>query len=344
MMSTALLLVGAQLNMFEPEPVYQAEAVRQVLRELLQRARDAGVPVIFVQNCGGPGEPDEPGTPGWAIHPDLAPNEQEAVVMKTTPDSFYQTALSGLLVEQAAQRLVVAGMQTELCIDTAVRRAFSLGYEVALVADGHSTYDAAGVTAAQIIAHHNGVLRAFAAVTAAAQIDLEAPPVFTLDERLGPVDLAAIRAGLAEVESYERWLIDGDANPFWQETHPTRVTEALRRLWEPQFRPHEKPAPVAGWEMGLARAFIQPLSHIPGFVRRTAVQSVAQAIGHLLQSPTNPFAPQIRQLSHGLWSYDARDFRLIYMPRTVQDSHGRERKYVFLIWLAPALPQKNPFA
>jgi hypothetical protein len=28
----------------------------------------------------------------------------------------------------------------------------------------------------------------------------------------------------------------------------------------------------------------------------------------------------------------------------VQDRHGRERKYVFLIWLAPALPQKNPFA
>jgi nicotinamidase-related amidase len=341
-MSTTLLLIDAQMNMFEPEPVYQAKAVQQVLRELLQRARAAAVPVIFVQNCGGPGEPDEPGTPGWAIHPDLTPNEQEAVVTKTTPDSFYQTALPGLLVEQAAQRLVVAGMQTEWCIDTAVRRAFSLGYEVVLAADGHSTYDSA-VTAAQIVAHHNGVLRAFATVAAAAGIDLEAPPAFTLDEPLEPVDLAAIRAGLAEVDVYERWLSHGDATPFWQETHPTRVTEALRRLWEPQFRPREKPAPVAGWEMGVARAFIQPLSHIPGFVRRAAVQSVSQAIGHLLQSPTNPFAPQIRQLSHGLWSYDARDFRLIYMPRTAHDSSGRERKYVFLIWLAPALPQKNPF-
>jgi nicotinamidase-related amidase len=342
-MSTALLLIDVQLNMFEPQAVYQAEAVRQVLGTLLRRGRAAGVPIVFVQHYGGPGAPDEPGTPGWAIHPDLAPKEQEEVVAKTTPDAFYQTTLAGLLLQHAVKRLVIAGMQTEWCIDTTVRRAFSQGYEVFLAADGHSTYDGV-VTAAQIVAHHNGVLRAFATVTPAADIDLGAPPAFSLDEPLEPVDLAAIQAGLAEVEEYERWLAHGKGSPFWQETHPTRVTEALRRLWEPQFQPDEKPAPLAGWEMGLARPFIQPLSHIPGFVRRAAVKSVSQAIGHLLQSPTNPFAPQIRKLSHGLWSYDAREFRLIYMPRTVQDSHGRERKYVFLIWLAPALPQKNPFA
>jgi nicotinamidase-related amidase len=342
-MPTALLLIDAQRRRFDAEPVYEGDAVRQALQALLQRGRAAGVPVIFIQHSGGPGESLEPGTSGWAIHPDLAPSDREAIITKTTPDVFHLTRLTGLLIEHAVKRLVIAGTLTEGSIDTAVRRAFSLGYEVVLAADGHSTYDGA-LAAAKIIEHHNRVLAAFAAVVPAAEIMLEAPPVFSLDEPLEPVDLAAIQAGLAEVEEYERWLARGEGSPFWQETHPTRVTEALRRLWEPQFQPDEKPAPPAGWEMGLARPFIQPLSHIPGFVRRAAVKSVSQAIGHLLQSPTNPFAPQIRKLSHGLWSYDARDFRLIYMPRTVQDRHGRERKYVFLIWLAPALPQKNPFA
>ena len=45
-MDTALLLIDAQVNMFEPEPVYQAAEVLATLRELLDRARAAAAPVI----------------------------------------------------------------------------------------------------------------------------------------------------------------------------------------------------------------------------------------------------------------------------------------------------------
>jgi nicotinamidase-related amidase len=55
-------------------------------------------------------------------------------------------------------KLVVVGLQTEYCVDTTCRRAYGLGYEVILVRDAHSTWDMGGMSASQIIDHHNNVL------------------------------------------------------------------------------------------------------------------------------------------------------------------------------------------
>jgi len=57
--------------------------------------------------------------------------------------------------------LIICGLQTDFCVDTTVRRAFTLGYHVTLVADAHSTLDNGVLTAAQIIAHHNATLGNF---------------------------------------------------------------------------------------------------------------------------------------------------------------------------------------
>lgn len=50
------------------------------------------------------------------------------------------------------------GLMTEYCVDTTLRRAFSLGYKIEFVSDGHSTYDSVNLPAAKIIEHHNGAL------------------------------------------------------------------------------------------------------------------------------------------------------------------------------------------
>jgi nicotinamidase-related amidase len=53
---------------------------------------------------------------------------------------------------------VLVGAQTEYCVDTTARRAVSLGYDVVLVADGHTTSDNGLLTRRQIIGHHNQTL------------------------------------------------------------------------------------------------------------------------------------------------------------------------------------------
>lgn len=168
--NTALLIIDAQVDMFEPNPVYGSEQVLTTLESVLAQARQANLPVIFVQHNEAPGEPLEPETSGWYIHPALAPADGERVVQKTTPNSFYQTLLQQKLDELGSTHLIIAGMQTECCIDTTTRAAKSLGYDVTLVADGHSTFDSEVLTAVQIIAHHNDILTSFADVVPAREL------------------------------------------------------------------------------------------------------------------------------------------------------------------------------
>lgn len=158
-MATALLVIDLQRAMFEGgQTPHDGDGVLVRVTGLIARARAEGVPLIFVQHDGGPGDELEHGRPGWEYHPAVAPAAGERVVEKTRCSAFYRTDLDRVLRDQGIERLVVAGMQTEYCIDTTCRAAHDLGYDVVLVADGHSTFDSPAATAAQIVAHHNQTL------------------------------------------------------------------------------------------------------------------------------------------------------------------------------------------
>lgn len=347
-MDTALLIIDAQRNMFEPEPVYQAGKLLTTLETLIHRARAAGVPVIFIRQNGSSGKENAPHSPGWEFHPRLTPLPSEAIVDKHTPDAFYQTELAGLLASQAIRRLIIAGMLTEYCIDATCRRAFGLEYEVTLAADGHSTGSGTlrdSLTAEQVIAHHNRVLQAFADVRPAAEItfDNPPPPAFNLDA-LTAADRSAIRIGLDEWQAYDTWLATGEGNPFWPHTHPSRFADTLKSMWDPTFTTRGRYLDPPRWELGIARAFLRPLENIPPAFRKANLQAVKGAVDHLLQNPRNPLSAQIRPLDDQLWLYDSRDLRLFYVPQVTRDSGGNERHYIFLVWLSPGVPVFNPFA
>ena len=155
--TTALVIIDMQAGMVEELGGDQIPALGRI-RTLLDKARAAGTPVVFVQHDGPPGDSLEPGTPGWRIHPAIAPRESEPVVRKRAADSFYRTRLREQLEALGVSHLVVAGAQTEVCVDTTCRRALSEGYDVTLAGDAHATFDHEDRTAAQIIAYHNEVL------------------------------------------------------------------------------------------------------------------------------------------------------------------------------------------
>jgi nicotinamidase-related amidase len=135
-MTTALLLIDVQRNMFAPpEPVANAEAVSAAIADLLARARAAGAPVVHVRNNGGEQDPDFPGTEGWELAYEVRAGEP--VVDKTVCDSFEGTDLARLLPADTA--LVVAGMQTDWCIRATTLAALQRGHRVTLAAGAHST-------------------------------------------------------------------------------------------------------------------------------------------------------------------------------------------------------------
>lgn len=157
---TALLVIDAQVGQIE-RPVFRGPEVLSRIAALLGRARAAGVPVVYVRHESPAGELFAPGTRGWEIHPSVAPAPGEPVVCKRSADAFHETQLLGLLRGLGARRLVVAGCRTDYCIDATCRRATTLGFDVTLASDAHTTTDNAVLKAAQIIAHHNATLDDF---------------------------------------------------------------------------------------------------------------------------------------------------------------------------------------
>jgi nicotinamidase-related amidase len=151
----ALLVIDMQIALVDMG--YEARAVLGFIGELMGRARRAGVPVIHVQHSHSSYAPLMPGAPGWRIHPAVEPVAGELVIGKTASDAFHGTKLEDELRRLDVRHLVVTGMQTEYCVDTTCRRAISLGFDVTLVADGHTTCDGL-LPAADIIRHHNAVL------------------------------------------------------------------------------------------------------------------------------------------------------------------------------------------
>jgi nicotinamidase-related amidase len=137
---------------------------------LIGRARSQGLPVLFVQHDGQSGYRLETGTPGWEIRPEIAPIAGESVIHKKACDSFFETTLTEELESRQIGKLIVAGCMTQYCVDTTVRRAVSLGYDVTLVSDGHMTTDFGELTYKQIIAHHNALLDGFNAGSHAVRV------------------------------------------------------------------------------------------------------------------------------------------------------------------------------
>lgn len=80
---------------------------------------------------------------------------------KQSCSSFYETSLQAMLNKAGVSHLIVTGCMTEYSIDTACRHVTTLGYDVTLVGDGHTTIDNDLLKAEQIIAHHNRAFNGF---------------------------------------------------------------------------------------------------------------------------------------------------------------------------------------
>ena len=170
---TALLIVDVQNGVLgKTGETYQGEILLSNLAHLIKKAREADVPVIFVQHVE-PGQL-EPNTIEWQIHDRLDPKKNDIKIQKHHPSSFHDTVLLEELRKLGVNKLVIGGLQTEWCIDSTVRHAFSLGFDVTVVEDGHSTTDSPILPAEKVVAHHNRIFKGgFASLKKAAEIEFK---------------------------------------------------------------------------------------------------------------------------------------------------------------------------
>ena len=139
MNNTALVIVDIQNDYF-PGGAFEQEGADAAVEKaalVLAAFRDKGIPVIHIRHESL--APDAgfflPGTPGAGIHPLVSPRDGETVVLKHYPNSFRETGLEKELRTSDIRHLVVMGMMTLMCIDSTVRAAMDLGFQVTVVHD-----------------------------------------------------------------------------------------------------------------------------------------------------------------------------------------------------------------
>jgi nicotinamidase-related amidase len=114
------------------------------LDRLAQRARDVGMPVVYVNDNFGLWESDwrkvleaclAPDSPGRAMVERLAPREGDYFVLKPKHSGFYCTTLDLLLRSLGAQTLVLTGIATDICIFFTANDAYMRDYRLFVPSD-----------------------------------------------------------------------------------------------------------------------------------------------------------------------------------------------------------------
>ncbi len=131
---TALLIVDIQEFYFPGEGpgLVHAEEASIAAKEVLTIFRDRKQLVIHVRHQS---------KKGFEIHSNVAPLPEEKVITKEEVNSFQKTDLLEFLKSKNVTRLVIIGMQTQMCLEAAVRAAHDFGFECIVVQDACATRD-----------------------------------------------------------------------------------------------------------------------------------------------------------------------------------------------------------
>lgn len=151
--TTALMVIDVQRGVVAGG--HEAARVVDKIGTLVDRARSAGAPIVWVQHSS---EDLVEGTEAWAFVPELTRDESEALIHKTYGDAFEATDLEEVLAAAGIGHLVMTGAQTDECVRSTLHGAFVRGYDVTLVGDAHTTEDLSewgAPTPDRVIAHTN---------------------------------------------------------------------------------------------------------------------------------------------------------------------------------------------
>jgi len=151
--NSALVVIDVQVGVVAE--AWERDAVVARIAGLVQRARMAGVPVVWVQHSG---EHLPAGSPAWQIVPELQPSAGEPLIAKLYGDSFQETDLEETLAELRVGRVYISGAQTDQCVRGTLHSALVRGYDTILVSDAHTTEDATSWGAPPpelVVAHTN---------------------------------------------------------------------------------------------------------------------------------------------------------------------------------------------
>ncbi len=152
--------------------VHTREGHRKDLADCPPAKRRRGQPRLRIGDAGPMGRILVDGEPGNEIVPELGPPAGETVILKPGKGAFYATALDDILKAQRITHLLLAGVTTEVCVQTTMREANDRGYECLLVEDATESYFPEFKQATLAMVHAQGGIVGWTAPLAAVQASL----------------------------------------------------------------------------------------------------------------------------------------------------------------------------
>jgi nicotinamidase-related amidase len=149
--TTALIVVDVQQGFEDPVlgPRNNPDCEANV-RRLVDRFAADGAPIVLVRHddVDEPDSPLHPDHPGNAFKNVLDGVDPALLVPKHVHSAFHgEVDLHAWLQQQGISRIVVCGIQTNMCCETTARVGGDLGYDVRFVLDATHTFDDGGLTA-----------------------------------------------------------------------------------------------------------------------------------------------------------------------------------------------------
>jgi nicotinamidase-related amidase len=170
---TALILIDMQRDFIEPggfgealgNDVSHLRVAVEPAQRLLAWARTQGLRIVHTKECHRPDLADCPpakrqrglpslrigdpgpmgrilidGEPGSDFIAELTPAPGEVVLAKPGKGAFYGTALGEMLRVWGVSHLIIAGVTTEVCVQTTMREANDRGYDCVLIEEATASY------------------------------------------------------------------------------------------------------------------------------------------------------------------------------------------------------------
>ncbi len=143
-MKTALLLIDIQKG-FETTEYWGGGRnnlnAEWKAADLLELFRSEDWPRFIIQHDSVlPESPLYPSKKGHALHPLIAPINEEVVIHKNTNSAFVNTNLEEQLQSLGLKELIIVGLTTEHCISTTCRHASDLGFNPIVVSDATANF------------------------------------------------------------------------------------------------------------------------------------------------------------------------------------------------------------
>ncbi|HLO34083.1 MAG TPA: isochorismatase family cysteine hydrolase [Anaerolineales bacterium] len=128
----ALLVIDVQKGLFEKStPIYKAEHLLKNINALIHKARQGGIPVIYIQHSSP--RTLERGSDAWQLHPEIKPLAEETIIHKLHGNAFEGTNLREELEKRNVSKLIAMGLVTHGCVKATCLGAMDEGYKVVLV-------------------------------------------------------------------------------------------------------------------------------------------------------------------------------------------------------------------